>query len=114
MVVIRFQVFRVENLFSKHIHAIHDADDDGIHGRVLQAGRQARGAALAEQHHLALAAADAVHGHNGVGARTELRRVLFVHQLRAQQQQLAARHVRVFLGGHHRAFDSRQEHNIKC
>ena len=57
-------------------------------------------------------AAEAVHGHDRVGTRTEFRRVFFVHELRAEQQQFATRHVRVFLGGDHLAFDFGEEHKF--
>src|ERR1035441_472591 len=41
--IIQSPHFCAENLFSKNIHAVHQADDDGVHGRVLHAGREARG-----------------------------------------------------------------------
>src|SRR5208283_1737611 len=98
-------LFRTEDLFSQHIHHVHDADDDGVHGRVLQVRREARRTALREQHHFADARTDAVHGDDGVDAGTEFGRVLFVHELRAQEQQFASVHVGVLLCGDHRAFD---------
>src|ERR1700722_9757504 len=95
--MIQLPHFRAENLFSKNIHTVHDANDDGIHGRFLHAGCQAGAAALTKQNQLSLTRPESVHGHNRVLARTKLARVLFVHELGAEQQELAARHVRVLL-----------------
>ena len=81
-------------------------------GASFRLGREPGGTALAEHHHFADARAHAVHGHDGVHARPELRRVFVVHELRAQQQQLAPAHGRVFLGRDHRTFDFGEEHSL--
>src|SRR5882762_2617698 len=84
---LRRSCLRVVNLFSQPIHHIHDADDDGVDGDVLESGGESGAAALAEEHHLADAGANAVHGHDGVHAGTKFRGVFLVDQLRAQQEQ---------------------------
>src|SRR6266516_4724625 len=109
-VLIKFSSPGAVDLFPKHIHYVHDADDHGIDGNVLESGGEAGAAALAKHHHLAKAGADAVHRHDGVQSRAELCGILRVHQLRAQHEQLATVHPGLFLGRDHRTFDSGEEH----
>jgi len=46
--IVQSTVLCAKNFFSKNVHAVHEADDDGVHGCVLHAGREARGTALAK------------------------------------------------------------------
>src|SRR3954462_7810625 len=69
-VLISAYCFRVIDLLSEDIHAVDDADDHGVDGRILKIRREPGGTALAEQHHLAFAGAHAVHGHDGIHAGT--------------------------------------------
>ena len=79
-------------------------------GSVLEVRRQARGTALAEQHQLADARPTLSTATIVFDAGAKLRRVLVIHQLRPQQQQLAAVHGRVFLRCDDRTFNSGKEH----
>jgi long-chain acyl-CoA synthetase len=64
------------------------------------------------QHQFADAGADAVDRHEGVGAGPKAGGILFIDQLRPQQQQLATVHRRIFLRRDYRTFDSSQEHRV--
>src|SRR5437868_5725231 len=41
-------LFGVINLFAQDIHSIHNSDDDGVHRRVLEVGREPGGTTLAK------------------------------------------------------------------
>src|SRR5947209_2171406 len=85
----------VVNFFSEHINRIYDADNDSVNGCFLKVRREARGTALTKENQFADARADAIYGDDRVGACAEFGRVLFVNELRPQEQQLASIHGRV-------------------
>src|SRR5262245_34742752 len=60
---------RGPRLLLLHVYAIDDADDRGIDGTVLQSRRHARGAAAHDEHGLADASIDGVHGDEIVAFR---------------------------------------------
>src|SRR6266853_844430 len=98
--------FGVIDFLPQDIHRIHDSDDDRIHRRIFEIRREARGTSLAEQYHLANSSPHAVNSHDGVDAGPELCRVLVVHKLWSQQEQLAPADGSIFLGCHYRTLYS--------
>src|SRR5918993_9496 len=87
-----------------HFDLVDDADDGGIDGTVLQAGRHARGTAAHDEHGLADPGIDRVDRDEVIAFGVSVR----VHA--AGHEQLGALEARILPRGNHRPDDSGEEH----